>query len=74
MDMSISKNAIANLEWYLRVDCPSCGASNDLNSGEHDSEHRIAKFIFNNQWNNLDGWEVACEYCGEEFTLDRVEI
>lgn len=64
---------IANLEWSLYVHCPKCGDSNDLAGHEHDVDHDIAHHIFTNNWDRLDGWEVTCESCGHEFTIERVE-
>jgi DNA-directed RNA polymerase subunit RPC12/RpoP len=63
----------ATLTWNLYVDCPQCGKSNDLASGDHDTDHDIAKHIFTNAWDKLDGWEVECEHCGHEFQIERVE-
>lgn len=63
----------ANLEWALHVDCPKCGESNDLACGKHDTEHSIVHAIFTNAWDKLKGWEVTCEHCQHEFTLERVE-
>jgi len=61
------------MEWSLHVDCPACEHSNDLASGDHDSEHRIAHHIFHNTWDKLQGWEVTCEKCGHEFAIQGVE-
>lgn len=63
----------ATLTWNLYVDCPQCGKSNDLAGGHHDTDHGIAKRIFTNAWDKLDGWEVECEHCGHEFQIERVE-
>lgn len=63
----------ALLEWSLHVDCPKCEHSNDLASGDHDSEHQIAHHIFHNTWDKLQGWEVTCEECGHEFTISGAE-
>jgi DNA-directed RNA polymerase subunit RPC12/RpoP len=64
---------IATLSWSLDVDCPKCGGGNDLSSSKHDSEYQIAKHVFNNDWKKLEGFEVTCQHCGHEFTIDRVE-
>ena len=66
-------NPIANLDWSLHVNCPKCDESNDLASGTHDTEHHIATAIFKNDWDKLEGWEVTCEHCGHEFTIQKVE-
>jgi len=63
----------ATLTWNLYVYCPQCGKSNDLASGDHDTDHDIAKHIFTNAWDKLDGWAVECEHCGHEFQIERVE-
>ena len=64
---------IANLNWSLTVDCPKCDFMNDLANTHHDSESSIATHIFSNDWDSLDGWEVTCEECSHEFTIDKVE-
>lgn len=63
----------ALLNWSLNIDCPNCDTSNDLASGDHDSENSIAKKIFNNDWDKLKGFEITCEHCKHEFTIDEVE-
>ena len=67
------KRPVAQLDWSLTVYCPACDESNDLASGQHDSEDSIARYIFSNDWDKLAGWEVTCEHCGREFTIERVE-
>ena len=64
---------VAYLDWSLHVECPKCTQTNDLASGLHDSEHSIARLVFSNQWDRLKGWEVTCENCDHEFTIDRAE-
>lgn len=68
-----AKRPTAMLDWSLHVDCPKCSVSNDLARWQHDQEHTIAGHIFTNAWDKLEGWEVTCEGCGHEFTIDRVE-
>lgn len=63
----------AVLTWNLYTYCPKCGKTNDLASGDHDTEHHIAKHIFTNAWEKLDGWEAKCEHCGHEFQIEHVE-
>lgn len=63
----------ALLEWSLYVDCPKCSESNNLAGSQHDTEHEIAHRIFTNEWDKLQGWEVTCEHCGHEFTIEKVE-
>lgn len=71
--MSEELKPTANLDWSLTVDCPACGESNDLAAQEHDSEYSISRHIFSNEWDKLSGWEVTCEHCAHEFTIDGVE-
>ena len=66
-------NLMALLDWGLHVECPKCELQNNLASGLHDSENTIARHIFSNAWDKLDGWEVTCEGCGHEFRLAGVE-
>ena len=63
----------AQLEWSLYVSCPQCDESNDLADPAHDGENSIARHVFNNEWDRLRGWEVTCEHCGHEFTIEKVE-
>lgn len=69
----MSKKPIAFLDWCLHVDCPECNESSNLANPEHDAEHDIARHIFSNAWDKLNDWEVTCEHCGHEFTIERVE-
>lgn len=71
--MSEERKPTARLEWSLYVDCPKCSESNDLADAKHDTEHEIARRIFTNDWGKLQGWEVTCEHCGHEFTIEKVE-
>lgn len=64
---------IAYLNWSLDVECPKCGDENDLSRHKHDPEYTIAQAIFNNAWGRLAGWEVTCEHCGHEFSINSVE-
>lgn len=66
-------NPTANLEWSLYVHCPKCEWANDLADPKHDTEHDIARYLFTNQWDKLNGWEVNCEGCGHEFKIEKVE-
>lgn len=68
-----ARKPTALLNWSLHVDCPKCSLSNDLASSLHDGEHDIARLIFTNVWDKLEGWEVTCEGCEHEFTIERVE-
>lgn len=63
----------ARLEWSLYVSCPKCELSNDLAGPGHDGEYDVSRHVFNNNWDKLKGWEVTCEHCGHEFTIDKVE-
>lgn len=67
------KPPIANLNWSLYVHCPKCDEANDLAEPQHDTEASIARYIFNNAWDTLRGWEVECEHCGHEFIIEKVE-
>ena len=68
-----ARKPTALLNWSLHVDCPKCSLSNDLASSLHDGEQDIARLIFTNAWDKLEGWEVTCEGCEHEFTIERVE-
>jgi hypothetical protein len=64
---------IAQLDWSLNIECPACSVDNDLAAGDHDTENDIARHIFSNQWDSLKDWEVTCEICGHEFTIEKIE-
>ena len=68
-----ARKPTALLDWSLYVDCPKCSLSNNLASALHDGEHNIARLIFTNAWDKLEGWDVTCEGCEHEFTIERVE-
>ena len=71
--VSEARKPTALLDWSLYVDCPKCSLSNNLASSLHDCEYSIARHIFTNAWDKLEGWEVTCEGCEHEFTIERVE-
>lgn len=64
---------IAQLDWSLHVECPKCEKGNELADSKHDPESEIANHIFMNEWDGLNDWEVTCEHCGHEFTIEKVE-
>ena len=70
---SEARKPTALLDWSLYVDCPKCSLSNNLASSLHDGENNIARHIFHNEWDKLEGWEVTCEGCEHNFTIERVE-
>lgn len=63
----------AYVDWALDVTCPSCDQNNNLADDCHDPEGEIAKHIFNNEWDDLNGHTVVCKWCGHVFKLDKVE-
>ena len=68
-----ARKPVALLDWGLYVDCPKCSLSNNLASCLHDTETTIARHIFTNAWDKLEGWEVTCEGCSHEFLLGGVQ-
>ena len=69
----INEKPTAFINWSLNVDCPKCEHDNDLADSIHDTEYSIAKHVFSNDWDKLDGWEVVCEKCNHEFNIDKVD-
>lgn len=63
----------AYVDWALDVSCPECDQNNDLSQTCHDPEGLIADHIFSNRWNQVEGLEVTCKFCGHVFKLDKVE-
>jgi hypothetical protein len=68
----MSNQITALLDWSLYVDCPECELSNNLTEPQHEVEFEIARRIFTNEWDKLEGWEVVCEGCGCEFKIEKV--
>lgn len=68
-----ARKPTALLDWSLCVDCPKCGVSNNLASSLHDGDLDIARRVFTNAWDKLEGWEVTCEGCGHKFEIERIE-
>jgi hypothetical protein len=61
----------ATLTCSLDVECPKCEKEVDLLY--EDEDNGVSRAIFNNNWGDLNGYEVKCPECGHEFTLDGVE-
>ena len=70
---SNEQKPVARLDWSLYVDCPRCDESFDLVDIDDDHDNTLAKKIFTNQWDQVNGHEVTCPYCAHEFTLGGVE-
>lgn len=64
------KSEIAYLSFSLDVTCPYCEKDEDIS--DDDSDGIIARAIFNNNWHELEGYEVTCT-CGETFLIEKVE-
>jgi transposase len=69
----MNQKPTANLDWSLYVYCPKCSEDNDLSKSHHDTEGDIARHLFTDDWDRLEGWEVTCEHCGHEFEIEKVE-
>ena len=69
--LSSAKN-IACLSWSLDVECPGCKKDIDLSDCDTD-DFSIARRIFTNEWDKLQGHEITCPHCTHEFALDSVE-
>lgn len=67
------KSAMAQLDFSVDVDCPYCGESQDI--AKDDADHIVRNAIFNNNWQDLEGYEHICEFkgCGETFLIEKVE-
>ena len=68
----LSAKNIACLSWSLDVECPGCKEDIDLSACDTD-DYSIARRIFTNEWDKLQGHEITCPHCAHEFTLDGVE-
>jgi glutaredoxin len=67
----MTKTAVASLYWSLDVECPHCGGDNDLLKIDHDNN--LSHYIFTNRWHKINGFEVECVHCKEEFKVEKVE-
>ena len=68
--MSHSYRPTATLQYSIDVSCPKCHRANDLVN--QDDDCTISQAIFNNNWHNLKGLEVYCNYCEYEFEINEV--
>ena len=60
----------ANLTADLLVDCPSCHQS--VNLFEVESCNFYILRVFSGRWDNLEGVEEMCLFCGKEFKIKKV--
>ena len=66
------KKANITLSYHFFVDCPECGAVLDLAKDTYDSKHETKKAIFTDQWEDLEGRTITCEYCNSDFEIGEV--
>jgi len=59
------------LSWSLTVECPFC--ERELDESEIDQDGEIARKIFSNQWDKIEGEKIECPGCCHEFELGEVE-
>ena len=72
----IMKEAKAQLEWSLEVECPHCNRA-IMNQDLNDDEHTLVNCVFGTitkpaQWENI-GLEFECPECGEMFRITDIE-
>jgi hypothetical protein len=63
----------AHLDWSLTVTCPGCGQEFDVVEQDSCNDYVIAKKIFSNDWDAVEGCVITCEECEVEFELEGVE-
>lgn len=65
------KQAYAQLEWNLWIECPHCEYEFDL--AQENDDGWVSTPIFNNKWDDLKGEEVECPECKKSFLIESVE-
>jgi C4-type Zn-finger protein len=65
--------SLALLSWSLNVECPHCEEDFDLQEFDHEYDNRFADALFNNRWEDVNGSEVSCPTCNQEFTITKIE-
>jgi len=63
---------IANLDWSLDIQCPSCEHVFDISNSGNDDDGEITVKIFNNKWDDIKGHRISCPDCGKVFLIDEV--
>lgn len=63
---------IAYLDWSLDVKCQNCKEDIDLVLYDSENDYGISKRIFNNAWDQLQGWRIECPHCANEFSIEKV--
>lgn len=61
----------AYLSWSLDIECPACKEEFDLTT--NDEDRIVARAIFHNVWEELEGYEAVCINCQHEFKIEKVE-
>lgn len=64
---------VARLSWDLYVECPSCGEDFNIVDHDSDNDYSVAKKVFTNGWDKVEGHEVTCPKCEHEFELGGIE-
>jgi uncharacterized Zn finger protein (UPF0148 family) len=64
---------VARLSWNLYVDCPKCDTSFDVVDTDSENDYVIAKKVFSNKWDDVEGCEITCPHCEHEFELGKIE-
>ena len=68
--MNSVKEPLAFLYFSLYVNCPHCDERMDLS--ENDPEYIVANALFNNRWDDLNGYDTVCPKCGTDFQIEKV--
>ena len=68
------KSATVQLDWQLYTNCPYCNHNFDLVEAGSDCDYNYDIFllIFNNKWESVNGTEILCPSCEEEFQIKEV--
>jgi hypothetical protein len=64
------KKPLAQLHYSLYVNCPHCDELMDLS--EKDPDYIIVYALFNNCWDDLNGYDTVCPKCGTDFQIEKV--
>ncbi len=66
--------ATATLYCKLYIECPSCNESFDLFKDNRDDDGVYSIPVFNNEWDDVVGYDEDCPHCGYNIIIDGIEV
>lgn len=68
--MNSVKKPLAFLNFSLYVNCPHCDELMDLS--ENDFDYIVTNALFDNRWDDLNGYDTSCPKCDTDFQIEKV--